>query len=53
MKLIDEISSPFFSIDDEDIQLGDINSIFKHRYSSYSKGCSTFIKNNIEATNIK
>ena len=49
MKFIDKISSPIFSIDDEEIQLVDINSIFKHRYRSYMSGCSTCIKNNIEA----
>ena len=45
----DEISSPIFSIDDEDIQLNDINSIFRHRYTSYVSGCSNCISNNIES----
>ena len=45
----DEISSCIFSIDDEDIQLGNIKSIYKHRYSSYSSGCPICIKKNIES----
>ena len=36
----------FFSIDDEDIKLGDIGSIYQHRYSSYSSGSSICLKNN-------
>ena len=44
-----KISSLIFSIDDEDIQLCDINSIFKLTYSSYISGCSISIKNIIEA----
>ena len=42
-----ELSSPIFSVDDEDLQLGNINSIYKYRYSSYTSGCSNCIKNDI------
>ena len=45
----DEISSPVFSIDEEDIQFNDINSIFRHRYTSYVSGCSNCISKNIES----
>ena len=40
----DEISSPIFSL-----QFEDINSIFKHRYTSHVHGCSTCIENNIQS----
>ena len=40
----EEISSPIFSIDDEDIQLGDFISIYKPSYRSYGSGCSQCIK---------
>lgn len=43
------MSSPIFSVDEEDLQLGNIKSIYKHRYSSYSSGCSNCIKNDIDS----
>lgn len=43
------MSSPIFSVDEEDLQLGNINLIYKHRYSSYSSGCSNCIKNDIDS----
>ena len=43
------MSSPIFSVDEEDLQLGNINSIYKHRYSSYSSWCSNCIKNDIDS----
>ena len=45
----DEISSPIFSIDDEDMQLGDFTLIYKHRYSSFCSGCSNYISNGINS----
>ena len=43
------MSSPFFSADEEHLQLGNINSIYKQRYSSYSSGFSNCIKNDIDS----
>lgn len=45
MKFFDKI----IISDDEGIQLDDINSILKLRYSSHISSCITCIKNNIEA----
>ena len=46
---IDEISSPIFSIDNDDLNFNNINTTFEHRYSSYASGCSKCISNNIES----
>ncbi len=45
----EEISSPIFSIDDEDIQLCYINSILKNRYSCYISVWYQCFKNNIKS----
>ena len=44
-----EMPSPIFSVDEEDLQLGNINSIYKYRYSGYSYGSSNCIKNDIDS----